>query len=138
MVAYRKYRIRLRYFHHKNFEAKDIVRSFNIDFRQANMNTFGDLRFNQLFTLGYNFKDSAKGEFNRYFDNSIRFGGTDLTGLGSRTNSSDYVKVQSSNKLDITYTPKQQLGNGSNLSTGIVRSIGNYNVWLAASAGGTQ
>ena len=128
LLAYRKYRIRLRYFHHKNFEAKDIVRSFNIDFRQANMNTFGDLRFNQLFTLGYDFKDSSKGEFNRYFDNSIRFGGTDLTGLGSRTNSSDYVKVQSSNKLDITYTPKSQLGDGSNLSTGIVRSIGNYNL----------
>ena len=128
LLAYRKYRIRLRYFHHKNFEAKDIVRSFNIDFRQANMNTFGDLRFNRLFTLGYDFKDSSKGEFNRYFDNSIRFGGTDLTGLGSRTNSSDYVKVQSSNKLDITYTPKSQLGDGSNLSTGIVRSIGNYNL----------
>ena len=128
LLAYRKYRIRLRYFHHKNFEAKDIVRNFHINYRQANMNQFGDLRFNQLFTLGYNFKDSAKGEFNRYFDNSIRFGGTDLTGLGSRTNSSDYVKVQSSNKLDITYTPKQQLGNGSNLSTGIVRSIGNYSV----------
>ena len=38
------------------------------------------------------------------------------------------LKVLSSNKLDVTYTPKQQLGNGSNLSTGIVRSIGNYSV----------
>ena len=128
LIAYRKYRIRLRYFHHKNFEAKDIIRSFGIDYRQANMNEFGHLRFNSLYTLGYDFKDSAKGEFNRYYDNSIRFGGTDLTGLGSRTSSSNYVKVQSSNKLDITYTPKQQLGNGSNLSTGIVRSIGNYSM----------
>ncbi len=128
LIAYRKYRIRLRYFHHKNFEAKDIVRSFNIDYRQANMNLLDDLRFNNLYNLGYDFRDSVKGEFNRYFDNSIRFGGTDLTGLGSRNNSSDYVKVQSSNKLDVTYTPKQQLGNGSNLSTGIVRSIGNYGV----------
>ena len=128
LVAYRKYRIRLRYFHHKNFEAKDIVRSFNIDYRQGNMNTLSNLRFNNLYSLGYDFKDSVKGEFNRYFDNSIRFGGTDLTGLGSRTSSSDYVKVLSSNKLDVTYTPKQQLGNGSNLSTGIVRSIGNYSV----------
>ena len=128
LLAYRKYRIRLRYFHHKNFEAKDIIRSFGIDYRQANMNEFGHLRFNSLYTLGYDFKDSAKGEFNRYYDNSIRFGGTDLTGLGSRTSSSNYVKVQSSNKLDITYTPKQQLGNGSNLSTGIVRSIGNYSM----------
>ena len=128
LVGFQKYRIRLRYFHHKNFEAKDIVRSFDIDYRQQNMTTHNDLRFNNLFNLNYDFSDSVKGEFNRYFDNSVLFGGTDLTGLGSRTASSDYVKVQSSNKLDITYTPKQQLGNGSNLSTGIVRSIGNYSI----------
>ena len=126
LLAYRKYRIRLRYFHHKNFEAKDIVRSFNIDYRQGNMNTLIDLRFNKLFSLDYDFSDSAKGEFNRYFDNSVRFGGTNLIGLGNTTNSSGYVKVLSSNKLDITYTPKQQLGNGSNLSTGIVRNTGDY------------
>jgi len=128
LIAYQKYRVRLRYFHHKNFEAKDIVRDFDLNFRQANMSTHDDLRFNQLFTLGYNFTESAKGEFNRYFDNSVRFGGTNLVGLGNTTNSSSYVKVQSSNKLDITYTPKQELGDGSNLSTGIVRSIGNYDV----------
>ena len=128
LIAYQRYRIRLRYFHHKNFEAKDIVRSLDVNFRQANMNAPVDLRFNQLFTLGYNFTESAKGEFNRYFDNSVRFGGTNLVGLGNTTNSSSYVKVLSSNKLDITYTPKQELGDGSNLSTGIVRSIGNYNI----------
>ena len=92
------------------------------------MNAVDDLRFNRLFSLGYNFSDSVKGEFNRYFDNSVRFGGTNLTGLGSRTNSGDYVKVQSSNKLDITYTPKQELGDGSNLSTGIVRNTGTYGI----------
>ena len=92
------------------------------------MSTQDDLRFNQLFSLDYNFTDSAKGEFNRYFDNSVRFGGTNLVGLGITTNSSGYVKVLSSNKLDITYTPKQQLGDGSNLSTGIVRNIGNFNI----------
>ena len=81
LLEYRKYRIRLRYFHHKNFEAKDIVRSFNIDYRQGNMNTNTDLRFNKLFSLDYNFSDSAKGEFNRYFDNSVRFGGTNFFGL---------------------------------------------------------
>ena len=128
LIAYQKYRVRLRYFHHKNFEAKDIIRAFDLNFRQANMSAHDDLRFNQLFTLGYDFTESAKGEFNRYFDNSVRFGGTNLIGLGNTTNSSGYVKVQSSNKLDITYTPKQFLGNGSNLSTGIVRSIGNYDV----------
>ena len=128
LLEYRKYRIRLRYFHHKNFEAKDIVRSFNIDYRQGNMNTHDDLRFNRLFSLGYDFSDSAKGEFNRYFDNSVRFGGTNLIGLGNTTNSSGYVKMLSSNKLDITYTPKQELGNGSNLSTGIVRNTGTYGI----------
>ena len=133
LIAYQKYRIRLRYFHHKNFESKDIIRSFDIDYQLRDMANDDDLRFNNLFSLDYNFTDSAKGDFNTYFDNSVFFGGTNLVGLGNSANSSEYVKVKSTNKLDITYRPKQELGNGSNLSTGIVRNQKNYNITSGSS-----
>ena len=133
LIAYQKYRIRLRYFHHKNFESKDIIREFDIDYQQRNFSSDDDLRFNKLYSLDYNFSDSAKGDFNTYFDNSVRFGGTNRSGIGSETNSSQYVKVKSTNKLDVTYTPKQELGNGSNLSTGIVRNQVNYNITSGSS-----
>ena len=133
LLAYNRYRIRLRYFHHKNFDSKDIERSFNIDYRLRDQPQDQDLRFNVLFDLDYNFRDSAKGEFNRFFDNSIFFGGTNRVGLGNSENSSEYTKVKSSNKLDITYKAKQVLGTGSNLSTGIVRNQKNYNTLSGSS-----
>mgnify|MGYP001177030714 FL=1 len=128
LLAYNRYRIRLRYFHHKNFDSKDIERSFGVDFRLRDMPTDADLRFNNLFSLDYDFTESAKGEFNRFSDNSIFFGGTNIVGLGNSTDSSEYTKIKSSKKLDVTYKPKQELGNGSNLSTGIVRNQKNYNI----------
>tara|TARA_B100001989_G_scaffold135994_1_gene96308 strand:+ start:619 stop:3090 length:2472 start_codon:yes stop_codon:yes gene_type:complete len=128
LIAFQKYRIRLRYFHHKNFESKDIIRSFDIDYQLRDMGFDDDLRFNVLYPLDYNFSDSAKGDFNIYFDNSVLFGGTNLVGIGNSINSSQYVKVKSTNKLDVTYRPKQELGDGSNLSTGIVRNQKNYNI----------
>jgi len=126
LIAFQRYRIRYRYFNHKNFDSKDIERSINMDYNQANQTTTTDLRYTSLFPLDYNFTDSAKGDFNRYFDNSVRFGGTNVfsspIGLGSRTDSSKYVKVKSTSKVDVTYKVKQVLGSdtGSKI-TGITR-----------------
>ena len=126
LIAFRRYRIRYRYFNHKNFNSKDIERYINMDYNQANQAADTHLRYNTLFPLDYNFTDSAKGDFNRYFDNSVRFGGTNIftspIGLGSRSDSSKYVKVKSTNKVDITYKVKQVLGSdtGSKI-TGITR-----------------
>ena len=126
LIAYQRYRIRYRYFSHKNFVAKDIKRNINMDYRQFNQITNANLRYNSLFSLDYNFLDSVKGDFNRYFDNSVRFGGTNIysspIGLGSRSDSSKYVKVKSRSKIDITYKVKQVLGSdtGSKI-TGITR-----------------
>ena len=126
LIAFQRYRIRYRYFNHKNFNSKDVERYINMDYNQANEPTDNHLRYNTLFPLDYNFTDSAKGDFNRYFDNSVRFGGTNIftspIGLGSRTDSSKYVKVKSTNKVDITYKVKQVLGSdtGSKI-TGITR-----------------
>jgi len=133
LIAFQKYRIRLRYFHHKNFESKDIIREFDIDYQLRDMSSDDDLRFNVLYPLDYNFSDSVKGDFNNYFDNSVLFGGTNLVGIGNSTNSSEYVKVKSTTKLDVTYKPKQELGNGSNLSTGIVRNQVNFNITSGSS-----
>ena len=126
LVAYQKYRIRYRYFHHKDFESKDIQRSMNMDYNQANQGTATHVRYNTLFPLDYDFSDSAKGGFNRYFDNSVLFGGTNIfatnPGLGNFSNSSQYVKLKSTNKLDITYKVKQELGSDTgSKTTGIIR-----------------
>ena len=126
LIAYQKYRIRYRYFNHKNFDSKDIERSINMDYNQSNQISATHVRYNTLFPLDYDFSDSAKGGFNIYFDNSVRFGGTNIftspIGLGSRSDSSKYVKLKSTNKLDITYKVKQVLGSDTaSKTTGITR-----------------
>ena len=122
LTAYERYRIRLRYFHNKNFELKNVVKKFDLDFQEKYMSTTDDLRFNQLFSLDYNFSDAVKGDFNRYYDNSVRFGGTNLVGIGNSTSKSEYVKVKSNNKVDVTYQVKKELGSdtGSKIN-GILR-----------------
>ena len=117
LEAYKKYRIRLRYFHHKNFNSKDIERMFDINIRERNQPVFQDLRYNRLFSLDYDFTNSAKGTFNKYYDNSVLFGGTgaeDNFAIGSRTNSNKYVRLSTSNKVDIRYTPYGSSGNALN------------------------
>ena len=112
LEAYKKYRIRLRYFHHKNFDSKDIERMFDINFRERDQPVFQDLRYNRLFSLDYDFSNNVKGDFNRYYDNSVLFGGTgaeDNFAIGSRTDSNDYVRLSTSNKVDIRYTPPKNL-----------------------------
>ena len=112
LEAYKKYRIRLRYFHHKNFDSKDIERSFDINFRERNQPVSHDLRYNRLFSLDYDFSSNAKGNFNKYSDNSVLFGGTgaeDNFAIGSRTDPNDYVRLSTSNKVDIRYTPPKNL-----------------------------
>ena len=130
LIAYQKYRIRYRYFNHKNFDSKDVERSINMDYNQANQSTATHLRYTTLYPLDYDFSDSAKGAFNTYFDNSVRFGGTNIfqilstdpIGLGSRSDSSKYAKLKSTNKLDITYKVKQVLGGDTaSKTTGIIR-----------------
>ena len=124
LEAYQRYRIRIRYFHHKNFDSKDIIQAIDINFRQRNQPFTNDLRYTKLFSLDYNFTNAVKGDFNTYNDQSVLFGGTDTEGIGSRTDPSGvgYSKISTSNKVDIKYQPKQELGDGTNTFTGITRS----------------
>ena len=126
LIAYQKYRIRYRYFNHKNFDSKDIERKIDMNYNQNNQTASTHLRYNTLFPLDYDFSDSAKGAFNIYFDNSVRFGGTNVftspIGLGNRSDSSKYVKLKSTTKLDVTYKVKQVLGSDTaSKTTGITR-----------------
>ena len=122
LTAYERYRIRLRYFHNKNFELKNVVKRLDLDFQEKIMSTIDDLRFNQLFSLDYNFSNSVKGNFNIYYDNSVRFGGTNLVGIGNSVNKLEYVKVKSNNKVDVTYQVKKELGSdGGSKIDGILR-----------------
>ena len=124
LEAYQRYRIRIRYFHHKNFDSKDIIQSIDINHRQRNEPFQNDLRYTRLFSLDYNFTNAVKGDFNKYNDQSVLSGGTDTEGIGSRTDQSGlgYSKISTSNKVDIKYQPKQELGDGTNIFTGITRS----------------
>ncbi len=127
LIAFQKYRIRLRFFFPKNIDVRKTTKSFNFDYFQPGFGNYTDLRFNYLYTLGYDFSDSAKGSFNKFDDQSVLSGGTNLyttpIGIGSRDDNSKYVKIKSTKKVDITYSVKKELGNGDNRSTGIVRQI---------------
>tara|TARA_A100000171_G_scaffold35251_1_gene33774 strand:+ start:4080 stop:6428 length:2349 start_codon:yes stop_codon:yes gene_type:complete len=109
LTAYQRYRVRFRYFHPKSVNTARISRSVDINYRESNMSEDGQLRFNKLYSLDYDFSDSVKGEFNDYYDQSVLFGGSNVEGIGSRTLSNNYVKLKSSKKVDITYKVKSTL-----------------------------
>ncbi len=112
LEAYQKYRIRYRYFHHKNFDSKDIIQSIDFNYKQRNQATTSDLRYTSLFSLDYIFSNAVKGVFNKYNDNSVLFGGTNTSGIGTNIGSNNgdgYVKVSTNNKVDVKYVPKQNL-----------------------------
>ena len=106
LTAYQRYRIRFRYFHPKLVNTARLSRSVDINYRESNMAEDGQLRFNKLYSLDYDFSDSAKGEFNDYYDQSVRSGGSNTDGIGSRTSSNNYIKLKSTKKIDIKYKVK--------------------------------
>ena len=120
LEEYEKYRIRMRYFHHKNFDSKDIIRLFNIDAKEQISSTFFNLRYNRLFSLDYDFTDSAKGTFNKYYDNSVLFGGTKTTGIGGGSPVTDtkYVKLETTNKIIMSYEPPVAFDGGGSEGSG--------------------
>lgn len=95
-----RYNIRYRYYIPQSIDAIGVDRS--IDFNILSTTT-SDLRYNYLYASDYDFSDSAKGEFPLFLENSILSGGGTV---GSATTSADYVKVKSTKKLDVKYTPK--------------------------------
>ena len=115
LVAYNKYRIKYRYFIPRyqgtggTFVAIDssgLDRNADIGYQPPGSSTNTDLPFQYLYDINYDFSDDAKGTFPKFMDNSILFGGGTV---GSSSNSTDYIKVKSSKKIDVKYIPPTSL-----------------------------
>ena len=104
----RRYHIRFRYYIPSSFNAIAVVRNFNVYILRPNDFNIDDLRYNYLYGSDYDFSQSAKGDFNIFLDNSVLVGGGG-TALGSSSASSEYVKIKSTKKIDIKYSPKTSL-----------------------------
>jgi len=147
LIAYQKYRIRIRYFiptfvgaggTSVQFDASGKDRSADLDYKPPGAPTHQELSFWFLYSSDYDFSNDAKGTFPKFMDNSILFGGGTI---GSSSNSNDYVKVKSTKKIDVKYIPPTSfdtisrgvksvgLTNGSavgNISPTSPIEIGNY------------
>ena len=116
LIAFTRYRIRLRYFFPRNTDSRNYDRVFEIDWASPEHNTGVQLRRTNLYSLDYDFSDAAKGDFNDYYDTSVLFGGSSQMGIGSTTLADNYVKLKSTKKVDVTYRAKNSL-------SGIQRAI---------------
>ena len=126
LLAYEKYRIRIRYFYPQvasndevlNKQINDIEKKITIHHRPPSGTEINDLDFRYLYAMDYNFSESAKGVFNNYVDKSVLFGGTILgEGIGSRTSDNEYIKLKSTSKVDLRYKVKESLSKITKVSS---------------------
>ena len=126
LLAFEKYRIRVRYFHPRVLDNDNVldnqIRNLNkqvtIHHRPIGGSTIDDLHFNYLYSIDYNFSDSVKGDFNRYLDKSVLFGGTEIgVGIGNRSNFNEYVRLKSTKKVDLRYKVKENLSKITKVSS---------------------
>ncbi len=118
LIEFRRYRFRIRFFFPKDVDTSFLERSININWHMPGQADI-DLYYYKLFSLDYNFSAAKKGNFNKFFDASIRFGGTDPIGIGGTiaetgkpnpfVDNNPYVKVKTSNKIQAKYSPKTSL-----------------------------
>lgn len=136
LKAYEKYKIRFRYYIPQELDSTNINSYIYFLILTPENTSSGRLRYNYLYSLDYNFLDeSIFGDFRK---NSLFYGGGTV---GGTTTVDDYVKVQTSKKIDIKYQPKltvseiiKSTGIGTiSLGTNVLRvqdssniEIGNY------------
>ena len=101
LEAYQPYRIRMRYFIPQDYNATSSERAFNCDLQTPNGSTGANIRYTYFYNLNYDFSDSVKGIFNKYYDNSILFGGGTVGG----STKPNYVEIKSTKKVDVRYNP---------------------------------
>ena len=77
LIEFRRYRFRIRFFFPKDVDTSFLERSININWHMPGQADI-DLYYYKLFSLDYNFSAAKKGNFNKFFDASIRFGGTHM------------------------------------------------------------
>ena len=106
LEAFERYRVRFRFYVPQSVNAIGVDRNIDFNYNPPGGSTSTDLRYNNLYSLNYDFSETAKGSFNNFYDQSILSGG----GLiGGSSSSNDYVKVKSNKKIDIKYSPKTSL-----------------------------
>ncbi len=107
----RKYRVRYRVFVPAGTTSlTGISRSINFGFNQPG-SSGTPLRYNNLYSLDYDFSEAVKGGINKFLDESILLGGNKENGgerIGGLTQP-EYVKVLTDKKVDIKYAPKGSL-----------------------------
>ena len=106
-----RYRIRFRYFVPQTRDASRVSRKFEVDCIRPT-GSDDHLRFTELYGLDYDFSDSVRGDFSKYLDTSVLFGGGTI-GVNPTTkadpgNVSDYVTLKSNKKVDIKYAIKDK------------------------------
>ena len=108
----RKYRIRYRVFVPPGTTStRGILRSISFTYKTPGSLTSTYLRYNNLYSLDYDFSEEAKGNIIKFLDQSLLFGGN-KEGGGERIGGStqpEYVKVSTNKKVDIRYVPKESL-----------------------------
>lgn len=108
----RKYRIRYRVFVPPGTTStRGILRSISFTYNSPGNINSTYLRYNNLYSLDYDFSEEAKGNIIKFLDQSLLFGGN-KEGGGERIGGStqpEYVKVSTNKKVDIRYVPKESL-----------------------------
>ena len=108
----RKYRVRFRFFAPPGTTStRGILRTINFSVQTPGALSGAPLRYNNLYSLDYDFSEEAKGGINKFLDQSLLFGGNKELGgerIGGSTQQ-EYVKVLTNKKVDIRYVPKKSL-----------------------------
>jgi hypothetical protein len=106
-----KYRIRFRFFAPPDTtNLAGIIRSITFSFSGPSQ-SIAPLRYNNLYSLDYDFSAEAKGDINKFLEQSVLSGGNKEDGtesIGGLT-LSGYVRVSTNKKVDIRYVPKESL-----------------------------
>tara|TARA_Y100000592_G_C5481987_1_gene326182 strand:+ start:3249 stop:5540 length:2292 start_codon:yes stop_codon:yes gene_type:complete len=112
LEKFRPYRIRYRFFVPEGVNPVGLEKRAQFLYKAPGATSSDYLRYQNLYSLDYDFSDEAKGEFNKFLNQSLLFGGNKDDGtetIGSETNSNGYVRVSTNKKIDIRYEPKTTL-----------------------------
>ena len=120
LEKYRRYRIRYRFFVPPGVNTRGINKGATFFYQPPSAQSGTYLRYNNLYSLDYDFTNDAKGDFNNFLDQSVFFGG----GLIGGSTSNNYVRVSSTKKVDVKYTPKKNLAAITKSSTTMSWSAG--------------
>jgi hypothetical protein len=133
LEKFKKYRLRIRYYIPQNIDAFSVLRYINFYIFRPARSSDERLRYNNLYSTNYDFSDASKGEFVKFLDNSINFGG----GTCGGTSLDKYVKIQTSKKVDIKYEPKTSVDNVIKLTISGTTTL-NSNIGILSSTSGLE